>query len=105
MAHIVHAVAGKKIEDAPSIRGEQLRSDAPLIADVHLKHVEQSHPLPGSHSRHIAPTPRPGRARFERPCPFSIRPYGDTAIEVGVFPTEYEAMEVSPPVLASRLKD
>jgi hypothetical protein len=42
---IVNAVAGKEVENAPSILYEEFRSQAALIADVHLQQIKQPHPF------------------------------------------------------------
>ena len=42
---VVNAIARKKIEKPASILGVQLRSLAAHVADVHLKHIQQTRPL------------------------------------------------------------
>ena len=42
---IVNAVSRKKIEDAPSILGEQFHSQAALITDIHLQQIKKPHPF------------------------------------------------------------
>lgn len=45
VANVVDAVTGEKIEDPPSVVGEQFNACAPFITHVHLQQVEKSHPL------------------------------------------------------------
>jgi hypothetical protein len=45
VAHIVNTVSREEVEDAPSVRSEQFRANAALIADIHLQQVEQTNPL------------------------------------------------------------
>jgi hypothetical protein len=42
---VVNAIAGKEIEKAAPVIGEQLYALTALIPDVHLQQVQQSHPL------------------------------------------------------------
>ena len=42
---IVNAVTGEKIENAPSVVGEQFHSQAPLVANIHLQQIEKPHPF------------------------------------------------------------
>ena len=45
VAGVVHAVAGKEIENPAAIGGEQLAPRAALVLHVHLQQVEQLDPL------------------------------------------------------------
>jgi hypothetical protein len=45
VTRIVDAIARKEIEDPAAIRGEQLRSHATFIAQIHLEQSEQLDPL------------------------------------------------------------
>ena len=45
VANIVHTITGEEIEDAISFVGEQFRSHATLVADVHLQQIEKPHPF------------------------------------------------------------
>jgi hypothetical protein len=42
---VVNAVAGIEIQNAPTVIGEELRSDADRVVHIHPEHVEQPHPL------------------------------------------------------------
>ena len=53
VAGVMHAVSGEEVENALSVVGEKLHSHAPLVADIHLQQVEESHPFP-VHSLGIA---------------------------------------------------
>ena len=45
VTNIVDAVSGKEVQNATSIRREQLGPQAPLIADGKVQYVQQLHPL------------------------------------------------------------
>ena len=45
VARIMDRVAGKKIEDSKAVRGEQFRSHAAFIAEVHFEQAEQLDPV------------------------------------------------------------
>src|SRR5579864_7464699 len=56
VADIMNTITGQKVKNTPSVVGEEFRSHAPFIADIHLQQVEQPHPFP-VHSLGIALRP------------------------------------------------
>ena len=43
--NIVDAISRKEVDDPAPLCGKQLRSHAPLVADIHLQQLEKPHPL------------------------------------------------------------
>src|ERR1700687_142823 len=106
VAYVVNAVARQKIKDASSICSEQFGSQATLIPHVHLQQIEQPHPL----RVHMSCVSfRPGARGLldliDRSHIYFDADYGETAIEVVAFPTEYVATCVRVPLLVFKLND
>ena len=88
MPHIVHAVAGEKVQNASAVGGEQFRPDAALVAHIHFEQVQKAHPF-WINSLCVA---------LRRACPlidmycnahkFFFGNYGVNTIEAGVPATE-----------------